>query len=99
MKPSSIILKAEKTNVTSKKLADILQIAVGEPAYRIKRVRLADKTAMSIEDTFIPHENAPGLLDHDLKTSLYQIFSEVYERPVIKAESTVSPTNRLCRGS
>lgn len=79
MKPSSLILKAEKTKITSKKLADLLQIAVGDYAYRIKRVRLADKVALSIEDSYIPCENAPGLLDHDLKASLYQKFTEVYE--------------------
>lgn len=91
MKPSSQILKAEKVQVNNKKLADILQIAVGEEAYRIKRVRLADGTPLSIEDTHIPYENAPGLLDHNLKGSLYEIFKEVYERPVIKADSTISP--------
>ncbi len=91
MKPSSQILKAEKVQVNNKKLADILQIAVGDEAYRIKRVRLADGTPLSIEDTHIPYENAPGLLDHNLKGSLYEIFKEVYERPVIKADSTNSP--------
>jgi GntR family transcriptional regulator len=91
MKPSSQILKAEKVQVNNKKLADILQIAVGDEAYRIKRVRLADGTPLSIEDTHIPYENAPGLLDHNLKGSLYEIFKEVYERPVIKADSTISP--------
>ncbi len=91
MKPSSQILKAEKVQVNDRKLADILQIAVGDQAYRIKRVRLADGTPLSIEDTHIPCENAPGLLDHNLKGSLYEIFKEVYERPVIKADSTISP--------
>lgn len=91
MKPSSIILKAEKTKITSKKLADVLQIPVGDYAYRIKRVRLADRVALSIEDSYVPCENAPGLLDHDLKSSLYQIFTDVYEKPVVKADSTVSP--------
>ncbi len=91
MKPSSQILKAEKVQVNDKKLADILQISVGDQAYRIKRVRLADGTPLSIEDTHIPYENAPGLLDHNLKGSLYEIFKEVYERPVIKADSTISP--------
>ena len=91
MKPSSQILKAEKVQVNDKRLADILQISVGDQAYRIKRVRLADGTPLSIEDTHIPFENAPGLLDHNLKGSLYEIFKEVYERPVIKADSTISP--------
>ena len=91
MKPSSKILKAEKTKVSNTKLAEALQIPVGESAYRVKRVRLADGTALSIEESFIPCENAPGLLDHDLKGSLYEIFANVYERPVIQADSNVSP--------
>jgi len=91
MKPSSQILKAEKVQVSDKKLAEILQIPVGDSAYRIKRVRLADGTPLSLEDTHIPCDNAPGLLDQNLKGSLYEIFKEVYERPVIKADSTISP--------
>lgn len=91
MTPSSQILKAEKVQVTDKKLAEILQIPVGESAYRIKRVRLANGTPLSIEDTHIPCENAPGLLDHNLKGSLYEIFKDIYERPVVKADSTISP--------
>jgi GntR family transcriptional regulator len=54
MKPTSKILKAEKTKVSNPKLADALQIPVGESAYRVKRVRLADGTALSIEESFIP---------------------------------------------
>lgn len=91
MNPSSSILKAERVAITNKKLADILQIPVGEFAYRIKRVRLADKVPLAIEDTHIPCENAPGLLDQDLKGSLYEIFKNVYERPVLRADSAVSP--------
>lgn len=91
MNPSSSILKAERVSVTNKKLAEILQIPVGEFAYRIKRVRLADKVPLAIEDTHIPCENAPGLLDQDLKGSLYEIFKNVYERPVLRADSAVSP--------
>ena len=91
MKPSSQILKAEKVKITNSKLADILQIQTGDSAYRVKRVRLADNVALSIEDSYIPCDNAPGLLDQDLKSSLYEIFSEVYEHPVVKAESSVSP--------
>lgn len=91
MKPSSQVIKAEKVQINDKKLADILQIGQGDYAYRIKRVRLADGLPLSIEDTHIPCDNAPGLLDHNLKGSLYEIFKEVYERPVIRADSTISP--------
>jgi GntR family transcriptional regulator len=91
MKPSSQVLKAEKVQINDKKLADILQIDQGEYAYRIKRVRLADGIPLSVEDTHIPCDNAPGLLDQNLKGSLYEVFKEVYERPVIRADSTISP--------
>ena len=46
MKPSSKILKAEKVKISNKKLAEALQIQIGESAYRIMRVRLADKVAL-----------------------------------------------------
>lgn len=91
MKPSSQILKAEKVAITNNKLAETLQIAKGDFAYRIKRVRLADSVALAIEDTYVPCENAPGLLDHDLKNSLYEIFKDVYERTVVRADSSISP--------
>ena len=91
MKPSSQLLKAERVQVIDKKLAEHLQIESGEYAYRVKRVRLADGIPMSLEDSHIPCDNAPGLLDHNLKGSLYEIFKEIYERPVIKADSLISP--------
>jgi GntR family transcriptional regulator len=91
MKPASQIIKAEKVKVSDKKLAEVLQIPVGDFAYRIKRVRLADGIPLAIEDSHIPYENAPGLLDQNLKGSLYEIFKDVYERPVLKADSTISP--------
>jgi GntR family transcriptional regulator len=91
MKPTSKIIKAEKVQVSEKKLAEILQIPVGDFAYRIKRVRLADGVPLAIEDTHIPCDNAPGLLDQELKGSLYGIFRDAYERPVHKADSTISP--------
>lgn len=91
MKPSSEILRAEKVTVKDEQLARVLQIEVGDFAYRIKRVRLADGIALAIEDTYVPCENAPGLLDQDLGSSLYEIFKNVFERNVVRAESSVSP--------
>lgn len=91
MKPTSQLLKAEKVQVNDRKLAEILQISPGEYAYRIRRVRLADGTPLSVEDTHIPCDNAPGLLDQNLKGSLYELFKDVYERPVVRADSAISP--------
>jgi GntR family transcriptional regulator len=91
MTPSSLILKAEEVVITDSKLAQILKISVGDPAYRIKRVRLADNVPMTIEDAFVPCENAPGLLDQNLDGSLYEIFRDVYEHEVVRADSSITP--------
>jgi GntR family transcriptional regulator len=91
MKPSSKIIKAERIQITKADLARVLQIQVGEDAYRVTRVRLADNIPLALEESYIPCENAPGLLDQDLKGSLYEIFKNVYEKPVLRADSAVSP--------
>jgi GntR family transcriptional regulator len=91
MKPSSKIIKAERVTIEKSELAKVLQIAVGEDAYRVTRVRLANNIPLALEESIIPCENAPGLLDQDLKGSLYEIFRTTYEKPVVRADSAVSP--------
>lgn len=91
MKPSSQIISSTKTTISDQKVADDLQLAVGDPVYRIERVRYADKIPMAIEETLISAELMPGLLDQDLKQSLYDIFKNVYEKPVMRAECVVTP--------
>jgi GntR family transcriptional regulator len=91
MKPSSKIIRAERVKIEKSELAKVLQIAVGEDAYKVTRVRLANNIPLALEESLIPCENAPGLLDQDLKGSLYEIFKTTYERPVVRADSAVSP--------
>lgn len=93
MKPSSKIISAIKSEVSDQKIADDLQIKVGDPVYIINRVRYADKIPMAIEETVISAELMPGLLDQDLKQSLYDIFRNTYEKPVVRAECVVTPIN------
>ena len=93
MKPSSKIISAVKTTVKDQKVADDLQISVGDPVYKIERVRYADKIPMAIEETFVSAEFMPGLLDQDLNQSLYEIFKNNYEKPVVRAECVVTPIN------
>jgi GntR family transcriptional regulator len=93
MKPSSRIVNAEKVKITDQQVATDLQVEVGDFVYRIERVRMADNIPMALEESLIPTENAPGLLEKELKSSLYEIFRDSYERPVVRAECVVSPTN------
>ncbi len=62
MKPSSKIVTAIKTTVKSQDVADSLNIKVGDPVYKIERVRFADKIPMALEESFVSAELIPGLL-------------------------------------
>lgn len=93
MTPSSKIINAEKIKVVDEQIAQDLQVAVGDYVYRIERVRFADNIPMALEESLVPIDSAPGLLEKDLKGSLYEIFRDSYERPVVRAECVVSPTN------
>jgi GntR family transcriptional regulator len=93
MKPSAKIVSATKTKVSDEELAEQLQLKVGDPVYKIERLRFADKIPMALEESYISAELMPGLLDQDLTSSLYEIFRNTFEKPVVKAECVVSPIN------
>jgi len=93
MKPSAKIVSATKTKVSDEELAEQLQLKIGDPVYKIERLRFADKIPMALEESYISAELMPGLLDQDLTSSLYEIFRNTFEKPVVKAECVVSPIN------
>ena len=71
MTPSSKIVSATRTNISDEQLAEQLQLKVGDYAYKIVRVRFADKIPMALEESLISADLMPGLLDQDLTGSLY----------------------------
>lgn len=93
MKPSSIIVSAIKTTAKDPEIAESLNISVGDPVYKLERVRFADKIPMALEESYISAVLIPGLLDQNLSESLYEIFKSTYEKPVMSAECVVSPIN------
>lgn len=99
MTPSSKIVSAIKTVLKDQAIADALNIKIGDPVYKIERVRFADKIPMALEESIISGALFPGLLDQDLSDSLYEIFKTTFEKPVMRAECIVSPTNLSKRQS
>jgi GntR family transcriptional regulator len=59
------------------------------PAWRVERVRLASGEPMAFEAGWYSPTLLPGLDRHDLGGSLYELFAQVYDRPVDTAEQTV----------
>ena len=93
MKPSSKIVSAIKTTVKDQAVAESLNISLGDPVYKVERVRFADKIPMALEESYISALLIPGLLDQNLSESLYDILKNTYEKPVTRAECVVSPIN------
>ena len=93
MTPSSKIVSAIKTTVKDQAIAESLNISLGDPVYKVERVRFADKIPMALEESFISAALIPGLLDQNLAESLYDILKNTYEKPVTRAECVVSPIN------
>jgi GntR family transcriptional regulator len=52
MKPTSKIIKAERVTINKAELAKVLQIAIGDSAYKVTRVRLADDIPLALEEIF-----------------------------------------------
>lgn len=69
-----------------------LEMAVGEPAYRIERLRFADDEALALEDSWVPAARFRGLLDLDLRGSLYGLMRDAYGFPPVRAVERLEPT-------
>jgi GntR family transcriptional regulator len=59
-------------------------------AYHVRRLRLADRVPMSVDDAWYNAELLPGLDQVELQASLYDTLAKRYGRPIDHAEQTVS---------
>jgi len=69
--PGRILVRWEEVDA-HEKLAEILEIAVGDPVIHLERVLLADGERIGLESTYLPLGRFPDLADtFDPETSLY----------------------------
>ncbi|MGY1843266.1 GntR family transcriptional regulator [Modestobacter sp. SYSU DS0875] len=66
-----------------------LELAPGEPAWHLRRLRLADEQPMSIDDAWYAAALAPDLHAQDLTGSVYTLLAEHYGCTIDSAEQTV----------
>ncbi|MEO7003327.1 MAG: GntR family transcriptional regulator [Ktedonobacterales bacterium] len=70
--------------------AERLRIAVGEPIYRIERLRLADSEPLAIERSQLYFKQCERLLDEDVEhNSLYRLLETKYAVPLMEAEQEI----------
>jgi GntR family transcriptional regulator len=72
-------------------VAQALEIDVGAPTCRIERLRLAGDQPLALEESWIPTERFPGLLEHDLRGSLYELMRDVYDKEPVRAVERLEP--------
>lgn len=71
----------------TKFLMEHMNLALGDPVYKLKRVRCADGLPLMIERTFLPAKLLPGLNSERLKHhSLYQVLDQDYQIRIERAD-------------
>jgi len=62
----------------AEEVARELELGTGEEALRLRRLRLADGEPITLEDSWLPAARFPGLLERDVRGSLYQLMRDHY---------------------
>lgn len=89
LRPTSKMLSFE-TLEAGEEIAAALHIPAGESLFKLQRIRMADKSPMGIEGSYIPQRLCPDLLKvFDPTTSLYQVLAERYGIQMSTADEVV----------
>jgi GntR family transcriptional regulator len=75
------------------RLGRLLHVSPSEPVVVVKRLRLADRETMAIEELHVRRSLVPGLTARDLENgSFYELLRGRYEIAVVGGVQTVEPT-------
>jgi GntR family transcriptional regulator len=85
-------LLAARPQAASESVAAALALELGSPTLYLERLRLAGGEPLLLEMVHLPAERFPGLLARDLEhNSLYDILTERYGTPVVRAREALEP--------
>src|SRR5215213_21837 len=85
--PSSRLLRGEQV-LASAAVAQVLDLRIAEPLYKVVRLRLGGGVPLALETSFFPARLVPGLLDYDLERhSIYRLMEHYDARPVRATQS------------
>jgi GntR family transcriptional regulator len=85
--PSSRLLSGEQV-LASAAVAQVLDLRIAEPLYKVVRLRLGGGVPLALETSFFPARLVPGLLDYDLERhSIYRLMERYDARPVRATQS------------
>jgi GntR family transcriptional regulator len=71
----------------SKSVARQLAIPPATPVVRIQRVRLADNTPLSFDETYLPQAIGEKIMENNLETEpIFSLLEQKYDTPLVEAE-------------
>jgi GntR family transcriptional regulator len=74
-------------------VADQLALAPGTLVVRLRRVRLADRVAMSFDETYLPRDIGEKVAENDLEAEpVFALLENKYDTPLIEAEYKLEAT-------
>jgi GntR family transcriptional regulator len=84
---ASARLLDKRTVPASESVARQLAITTGTPVVRVQRVRLADHSPLSFDETWLPREIGERIVENDLETEpIFSLLEQKYETPLVEAE-------------
>ena len=84
---ASARLLGKETVPASESVARQLAINAGTLVVRIQRVRLADNSPLSFDETYLPKEIGERILENDLETEpIFSLLEQKYDTPLLEAE-------------
>jgi GntR family transcriptional regulator len=84
---ASARLLSKETVPANESVARQLAIDPGTPVVRIQRVRLADNSPLSFDETYLPREIGERILENDLETEpIFSLLEQKYDTPLLEAE-------------
>ena len=93
--PKTTILDFELRGAP-KHAASFLDVRIGEPVIRIKRLRWANDVPMMVETTYLPANEFVGLTQEELSTTpLYDLMEKTYHQTIRAAEEEFCAS--ICR--
>jgi GntR family transcriptional regulator len=85
--PTSRLFTSEQI-IAGAAVAQVLDLRIGEPLYKVVRLRLGGGVPLALETSFFPARLVPGLLDQDLEhNSIYHLMERYDARPVRAIQS------------
>lgn len=91
MTPGSKLLIAEERPAGAR-IGQELALSPGDRVLHIARLRTADGEPICLEHSYIPEAHAPGLLQMDLESSLYELLTTHFRLNLEHAKQTITAT-------